>query len=626
MPLKKIQEDLPKKYSKYARRRPEKTSYHEEKFEEDVQKKQKTVWERLYDRLFATKIRAIISGVIILLIVIIISLSVVGFVYYQRSFFKQENVSLILTAPDSAKSNDLVEIAFEYTNKNRASLSNAEIKVEFGKYFIPIEDQSSFKVASLNSGVIEVGNIRSYGKGKITIAGYFVGPENFIENVQGTLSYQPAKTSAIYSTQGKSSTTINSSPIVIDFDSPQEIVSGSSLDLIISCRNTSRESIKNIKLIMEYPDNFSFKSEKPDFAQDKVWFIGELLPQEEKEFRLKGVLSGKIGTFQKFKAQVETQATERSVVYAIHEYAAKIINAPIALSQYTNQEVVYAGNELNYTVEFSNDANIPIRDAILKLQFEDEVLDFSELKLDRKGFYDKKNKTIIWKASDVPALKLLEPNESGEVNFTIPVKKELPIQDTTDANFTIETRASIDSEDIPSPIRDNKTILTNVLLIKLGSYVPFEVTGKYKEGELPPRVGKETIYTLTMEVGSYNNDLKEVEISAVLPTGVSWKKNVTGDKKDKLSFNERANAMVWKVGGVTHGEGFLSPTQKISFDVSIIPSVDQAGKSPILIKDINLDFMDVFTGENFYKDYLTKTINLKEDDETQKGNNSFVLE
>lgn len=42
LPIEKIQEDLLKKYSKYARRRPEKTSYYEEKFEEN-RKGDKTV-------------------------------------------------------------------------------------------------------------------------------------------------------------------------------------------------------------------------------------------------------------------------------------------------------------------------------------------------------------------------------------------------------------------------------------------------------------------------------------------------------------------------------------------------------------------------------------------------------
>lgn len=622
LPIEKIEKDLPKKYSKYARRQHDKTVYYESEFEENG-KDNKTAWERLYDRFFSTRMKAIISGAIILLIITIISLSVAAFVYFQRSFFKPENVSLIITAPTSAKSNELVEINFEYENKNRASLSEAEIKVEFGKYFVPVQEQESFKVAGLNSGVIPVGKINSGSKKEITIAGHFVGPENFKENIQGILNYKPEKTNTIYSTQGKSTTTITSSPIVIDFDSPKEIVSGSSVDLIVSCKNTSRETIRDIKLIIEYPNGFSFDSTDPSFTQDKVWLINELKPQEEKKFNLRGILTGEIGTFQKFKGQVETQATQGNIVYAIHEYAPKIVNSPITLKQNVENEIVYSGNSLNYTIEFFNNSDVPIRDAILNLKFEDRVLDFSELELDEKGFYDSKNKTITWKASDVPALKLIEPNESGQVRFHIPVKNPLPIQNKTDTNFTIETKASIDSEDIPSPIRANKTILTNSLLVKIGTEIPFVVTGKYKEGELPPRVGKETTYTLTIEVGSYINDLKNTEISSVLPTGVFWKGNIEGIKVENLLFNERANTMVWKVGGVTHGEGLLSPTQKISFDVSIVPSVDQVGTSSTLMKDIMLKATDVFTGQNISKNHDKKTIYL-EDIKTQKANGSVV--
>lgn len=621
MPIKKIREDLHKKQSKYARREHEKTAYHEWEFEEN-NKNNKTTWEKLRDRFFATKVKAIISGAIILLVITIILLSVTAFVYFQKSFFTQDNVALNITAPTTADSNDLVEITFEYENKNRAALKDAEIKVQFGKYFVPVKDQANFKVASLNSGVIEIGNINPFSKEGITIAGHFVGPENFVENIEGNLNYQPEKTSTIYSTQGKASTTITSSPIVISFESPKEIVGGSSLDLKIACRNTSRESIRDVKLIINYPNTFSFKDAEPNFTQDKVWFIDELLPQKEQEFNLQGILGGDVGVSQKFEAQVETQASQGNITYALHEYAPTIVSAPIILSQSTGNKVVYAGDVINYTIKFVNDSDVPIRDAILNVVFEDRVLDFNKLDLDKKGFYDSKNKNIIWKASDVPALKLIEPRESGEVYFNIPLKENLPIQDTTDTNFIIETKASIDSEDIPSPIRANKTILTNSLIVKVGTQVPFIVTGKYKEGELPPRVGKETIYTLTIEVGSYNNDLKDVEISAVLPTGVFWKENVEGEKKNSLSFNERANTMNWKIGGITHGEGLLTPTQKISFDISIIPSADQIGKTPTLMKDIILKASDIFTNIDISKRHDKKTIYLE--DEQTYDNNTVV--
>ncbi|MCK4635739.1 MAG: hypothetical protein KAT32_02650 [Candidatus Moranbacteria bacterium] len=621
MPIKKIREDLHKKQSKYARREHEKTAYHEWEFEEN-NKNNKTTWEKLRDRFFATKVKAIISGAIILLVITITLLSVTAFVYFQKSFFTQNNVTLNIIAPTTADSNDLVEITFEYENKNRAALKDSEIKVQFGKYFVPVKNQINFKVASLNSGVIEIGNINPFGKESVTIAGHFVGPENFVENVEGNLSYQPEKTSTIYSTQGKASTTITSSPIVISFESPKEIVSGSSLDLKITCRNTSRESIRDVKLIINYPNTFSFKDAEPNFAQDKVWFIDELSPQKEQEFTLQGILGGDIGISQKFEAQVETQASQGDIIYAVHEYAPTIINAPIILSQSTGNKIVYAGDVIDYTIKFTNDSDVPIRDAILNVVFEDRVLNFNKLDLNKKGFYDSKNKNIIWKASDVPALKLIEPHESGEVYFNIPLKENLPIQDTTDTNFIIETRASIDSEDVPSPIRANKTILTNSLIVKVGTQVPFIITGKYKEGELPPRVGKETIYTLTIEAGSYNNDLKDVEISAVLPTGVFWKENVEGDKKDSLSFNERANTMNWKIGGITHGEGLLTPTQKISFDISIIPSVDQIGKTPILMKDIILKANDIFTNIDISKRHDKKTTYLE--DEQTHDNNTVV--
>jgi hypothetical protein len=612
MSIKRVDEDLQKRYSKFAQRERELTVYDDEFSKDYTNESDKNTWQKIQDRFFETRSKAIITGAVFLGVLILALVSGIMIVYFQNSFFKQEGVSLSVVAPKSADSNQLVEITFNYENKNQASLQNAEIKVGFGKYFVPIKEQQNLKMAGLNNGVIEIGKINPFSQGKITIAGHFVGPENFVENVEGKLNYQPEKTSTTYSISGKAVTMITSSPIVIDFESPKEIVTGTELDLKITCINTSRQTIKNIKLTIEYPNSFTFKNAEPNFVQNKVWFIDELASQGKQEFRLRGILAGDLNTSQKFKAQVETQADQGNIVYAINEYSPTIISAPIVITQQTDNKVVFAGNTVYYTIKFFNNSKLPIRDAILNLTFDSRVLNFEKLDLNKKGYYKDETKTITWKASDLPALKLLEPNDSGEVSFFIPLKENLPIQDSKDNNFTIETKAFIDSEDIPSPIRANKTILSNSLITKVGTFVPFQVTGKYKEGELPPRFGKETTYTLTMEVGSYNNDLKDAEISAILPTGVVWKGAVLGEKKEGLTFNERANILNWKIGGITHGEGLLFPTQKISFDVSIVPSPDQIGKELVLMQEIVFKGMDIFTQSEISIKHDRKTTNLED--------------
>lgn len=621
MAIKKVKEDLYKSNSKYAKREHNETVYKGSEFEDGSNQDNQSNWQGIQDRLLGTRAKAIVVGATALSIIAIISLMVAAFVYFQRTFFIQDNVQLQVIAPETADSNQLVEIVFAYENNNRASLSEAEIKVNFGKYFIPISDQQNFRSAGLSNGVISIGNIEQYSKSKISLAGHFVGPEDSVENIIGDLYYKPEKTNVIYSTQGRSATTITSSPIVIDFDSPKELVSGSNLDLKITAKNTSRQTIRNIKLIIDYPNTFSLQKAEPSFAQNNTWFIDELAPQDEISVNLKGILGGDLGMAQKFKAQVETQAGQGGIVYAIHEYAPIIIGSPIILDQKISgikNDIAYVGNILSYSMSFLNDSELPIRDAIIKVFLKSEVLDFSELDLDRIGYYDSKNKSITWKASDIPALKLLEPHDSGEVHFTIPVTENFPIDDTTDTNFVIETQISIDSEDIPSPIRNNKTILTNSHLVKVGAQIPLTITGQYKSGVLPPQVGKKTTYTFTIEAGSHNNDLKDAVVSAVLPTGVTWEGNVSGDKEDNFVFNERSNSFTWNIGGITHGEGLLLPAKKVSFDVSIIPSIEQTGSSPVLIKDINLKAIDLFTNTEASVNHLQKTTFLEEDKQVDK--------
>ncbi len=594
MPLKEIKQDLQKKDSKTIKREHDKTAYNVWESIEDKSKKPDKKWKKNEDKMIPTRKKAIVIGAISVSVVVFLLLAITSFVYFQKGFFSQDRVSLMTQAPKTIDSNTLTEITFSYNNDNRANLNDAKIIVHFGDYFFPQDNQQNFEKVSKNQGVITIGDIEGKEKNTFKIEGHFSGPEGSVDDVLGTLRYAPERTNVRYDTQSRASTVIMSSPISINISSPVEIVSGNLMDIRIVVKNTSQNNISNLKLTMDIPDSFSVYNTEPMTTRENTWLISNIESNSEKVIHVRGNIEAPVGTVQTFHVEVGSQEDEgKYIIYARGEYSPVIVSSPFLVKQEIeniNNNVVYAGDNLKYKISFINNSEIPLRDAIVSVQFDGEVLDFANLQLNEKGDYDEANKKITWKASDVEALKLLKPKESGFVTFDVPVLKRLPIETINDYHFTITTLASIDSEDIPSELRENKTVLSNVLTVPVGAKVLFDSELKHKDGEMPPKVGKKTIYDVTFVINNVNNDIGDTVIIAALPTYVSF------EGGEGIELNERTNEITWKAGDIVHGAGITSNKISKTFSVGIIPSIDQIDSIPVLIKEQVLTAKDLFTG------------------------------
>jgi hypothetical protein len=597
MPIKEIERDLQKKDSTITERKHNKTTYNVWESLDKEKKQEKEKWKEQDDNLKPTRKKAVIVGGIIIAVIVFLLISAGSFVFYQKGFFAQNRVSFLTKMPETIDSNVLTTIVFAYDNDNRANLNNAKIIVQFSDYFIPEDNQDNFEKVSNNQGILTIGTIKSKSKEEVELAGHFVGPENYVDDIVGTLKYMPEKTNVIYETQSRASTTITSSPINININSPVEVVSGNLMDIDIVIKNTSKNDILNLKVIFDAPESFVLHSTQPKMIFGNTWLIDNVPAQSEKKVHIRGNMNAEVGITDTFYTEVGSQESKMKYIkYAQDEYTPVIVNSPFVVNQEIRgnlTNVIYAGDKLKYVISFQNNSEIPLREAIVSVQFDTDVLDFENLLLNKKGDYDAKIKKIIWKASDVPELKLLKPMDSGVVTFSIPVLNQLPVDSIDDKHFINTTLALIDSEDIPSAIRENKTVLSNVLTTKVGAKVIFDSKIEYFTGEAISKVGAKTVYKVSYTIDNINNDIKDAKVIAGLPTYVQFEQG-----EENMQFNERTNEVEWNIGSIVHGAGVTSDQITGSFYISITPSVDQINSRPILVKEQILTANDVFTEMN----------------------------
>lgn len=594
MALKDVEKDLHQKESEFAKREHDTTVYNVWQSKEDGVQKKQGKWQHIKDEMFGTRLKAIVIGSAVTIFAIIIVIISAIFVQYQKGFFSQERVSFFVTAPQTIDSNTLTEIFFTYNNDNRAYLDNAQIIVQFGDYFVPEEDQVNFKRVSDDQGIITIGKINGGEEKAIAVAGHFTGPVNAVDDVAGILRYVPERTNTRYEAQARAATEITSSPLSIDMNAPSEIVSGNLVDIGVVIKNSSNDTLSNIKLTFNSPQTFTFQSAHPSATNNNIWLIDSIAPRSETKIVMRGVLTAPAETVQMFHTEVGSQEVDSEyIVYATGKYTPYMKGSPINIQQIIVNDddgVAYAGDRLQYEVTFMNNSDMPLRDAITSVQFDSDVLDFVDLQLYSGGDYDPKDKKIIWKASDVSGLKIFNPKDVVKVKFAVSVMKKLPVENQDDYNFSITTVAAIDSDDIPSELRENKTILSNAFTIPVGAKIIFDSYARYKEDNVSVRVGEKTIYTITLTVDNINNDLGNAVVSAPLPTYISF------EGGNDVTFNERTNEVVWNIGDIIHGAGVTSDRIETTFDVGIVPSVDQIDTMPVIVKNQTLTAMDKFVG------------------------------
>ena len=236
----------------------------------------------------------------------------------------------------------------------------------------------------------------------------------------------------------------------------------------------------------------------------------------------------------------------------------------------------------------------------------------------KQGAFDQNSKVITWKGVDSPSLKLLGPGQTGEIFFSIKVKSNIPVEAVNDKNFVLSSIVKIDSPDIKSTLESNKIIAGNRLDIKLESKIFMETKGFYNDsviinsGPIPPQVGKATTYTIHWKVFNISNDIANAQVSAELPTGVIMTDKIVPND-GMLTYNSRNNSILWEIGNLAAGVGTLTPPKEVSFQVQIIPAINQLNNKVDLINSAVFSAKDLFTNTDVSFESEKKDTGLLED-------------
>ena len=148
--------------------------------------------------------------------------------------------------------------------------------------------------------------------------------------------------------------------------------------------------------------------------------------------------------------------------------------------------------------------------------------------------------------------------------------------------------------------------------------IQIQVQGRYFDddniavgtGPLPPVVGQKTTFRIYWAIANSLHEVEDVTVTANLPDGVEWE-NKFLVQAGSVSYSSNDGTVTWSINRIPPNQGF----EEINmwFDVSVIPTKQQARKLIILTDKTVLQATDQSTESTIVKNAKAITSNLEDD-------------
>ncbi len=527
-----------------------------------------------------------------------------GFLIWRTFYsFDKSKVLLEVFGPERIVSGEEVSYIVRYRNKTNVELQNAKLTFIFPEGALPAENEDIVEIGNSKAAIKELDNLSAGQEGQIELKANVVGLKNDIKKAVAKLEYYPANVSSSFENSAEFTSVIFAVSIVLDFNLPEQVVSGQEVSFDLKYLNTSDVFFPNLTLSLEYPEGFVFNSSSPSPNKEtSEWWLPEISPREEGKIAISGTLSGNKNDIKSFKAKIGFKDGETLRLVSEGLASTLVSVSPLTVSLEVNDSRDYlanVGDELRYKVKYKNTTNILFTSVFIVLKFETEALDFATLKI-TKGFFSNIDNSITWNESSLPDLKALNPGEEKTLDVSLKVKENLPIKNFNDKNFLINVSAKIDSLNVPIALKGTQLAGVDSLSTKLNSKLILSAKGYFQDsllpnsGPLPPRVGQQTTYTIYWRVLNLANDVDDVVVESYSPSYVHWLGRIEPGNSS-VKYDPSTGKISWTLGKLNANTGILSPVWQLAFQVGLVPASNQIGQVVELIKESSIFGKDAFT-------------------------------
>ena len=578
---------------------------------------------------FAVPKNSVFKGLKIFVYLLIVFVILAGgaaayIIYSGGNIVSSSNVSVDVNGPIYVDGGQPVRFNFTIRNQNSVSLEAADLIFDFPPNTFSAEG------ASLSRLRVALGDLEPGAAVNKSLDIVFFGLENEEKKIIANLEYRFAKSNAIFVKSKDYSVKISKAPLGLSLVVPKNVVSGQKISIKIAAISNSESAAKNLKLEMKYPSGFRFNGAEPGPSSgNSVWTLGDIGPSQKRNIIVEGTIEGENSEERTFTATVGTMDNDGKLKpFGTASEKVTIKKSPLSLSVFINGKndsvnTAYAGEMIRVGLSWVNNLSSSIKNVQIELEIKGEAYDPRSVSV-TDGAYRSYDNKAVWNSATLEDLASITPGVSGKTQLGFSIKNPLPIYKQGDKDFSVTVEAKIFGSGTSDEFENKRIEDSSKEEIKIGS--KFQVAGKTlyysgpfkNSGEVPPKVGKETTYTIVWSLANNTNDLSEAKITASLPPYVS-KKNPVNPEDSDLQFDEKSAALIWNVGDVSAGTGIIMPAKEVSFQISFSPNLTQVGETPVLVNKALVEARDTFTDENISVEIPALTTKLSGDSQAKGG-------
>lgn len=522
--------------------------------------------------------------IVIFILIIGILIGIAGIYYYRKNIYSKDILKLEILGQDQAQAFDEIEYVVKYKNNGDTALQSPQLTFQYPENSIPSDGGPQAVTKTLDD--IYPGEEKT-----ISFKARLYGKENDTETAKASLRYQPKNLKAFYESDTTFTTRINFVPLTFEIDLPSKVETGKDIQFFLNYFSNSDWPLSNLAIKIEYPSGFEFSDSNPKALEKTEWDLPLLNKTEGGRIEVDGKLSGNLKDQEIFKASLGMWQNGQFILLKEADKGAEIAETSISVFQQINGSSNYVANPgdlLHYEIFFRNMSTAPYQNLFLVSKLDSTAFDFSSIKMS-SGQFNQGDNSLVWDWRDIPKLRFLDVGEEGEVEFWINLKNNWDTNSFQDKNFSLKNNVSL--------LQTNEEFDTKInsqLEISQQGFFQDEIFGN--TGPIPPQAGKSTTYTITWQVKNSYNDVKNVTVRATLLSNVKLTGKIFPEDSH-LTFDSQSREIVWSVGDLSAGTGFINSVPNISFQISLTPDSYQIGQTPRLIGQATVSGEDDWTGE-----------------------------
>ncbi len=546
---------------------------------------------------------------ILALIFFLGALGYVGWKLFLGNSVDAQNVDILVNAPLTIGAGE--EFAFDVLvkNENAMNMETVDIELELPEGTRSVQDiGQEFERTREQMGSIAVGQIA-----KKNYSALLFGEEGDKKEITVRLSYRVEGSGTIFEKEKKFEVVLQSTPVRLTVTNVRELTSGQTMTFNVEIVSNSTQTLQNVIVQATYPFGFMMqKSSLPAKEDKRTWVIPRLEPKEVVNFTVEGVLEGQNNEerYFGFKVGLEDQATgQPQVVFTSAGttvgLARPFLELALSIDREDGEIIAVDPDVLHETeISFKNNTEFPLRNVALELFLEGAALNKNSVQVP-EGFYQSTTNTIRWDTTTTRGFSSIPVGSSGLVSFNFSplgiYTSYLAVNPELKFTARVEGNRNPESE-VPQQIENSivKTIRVNTQAT-IDAWSEYYSNAFANTGPVPPKAEQKTTYTAVIEIANTSNKVANGMVTMQLPNYVTYEGGFAPNTEN-FTYDSTTRRLTWNLGTINEKTGYEgNAARRISFQVSIVPSVSQIGSTPNLVYDLRFVGSDTFTGVDINK-------------------------